>query len=475
MTLQAKLCSLAMAMGLTLLVGSSVYAKGDKLSKDDKKWLEEEVAALITAEEIEIFEDLKSKDRKLFKEIFWARRDPDPMTPKNEFIDEYKERVQTADENIKNVGVKGSRSDMGHVAILLGGPTENSRDGQTVTWTYDPNPSLGIPDGLTVQFRNVGRGLRMVDSDDVEATLDRVKTFYLMNRSVTYSRDKDGRLLKPAPQFDPNSPAKKLLQEMIDTQAENPAIPFEARTFFFRAQEGAVYVPVLFEINAEALTWKKDKAEATIFGAVQNAEGHALFPFEQPVELENKDGIALYEMPIQVAPGSYTFLVGVLDTQSNTVGTRVFPVEVPAFDGDEMTMSSLVVYSEGRKVEDVPGTPGHAFQFGQVHFVQMPGDIVTYSTSDHIGIVFFVYGFGLDEGGEPNLTGQYVFFKDGKRRGQTAAEPLQGGAGQAVGNAEIPLASFEPGNYKIQVKVIDKVTKETITDEFEFVVEGASE
>jgi len=464
-----------MAMALTLLVGSSAYAKGDKLSKDDKKWLAEEVAALITAEEIEIFKDLKSKDRKLFKEIFWARRDPDPMTPKNEFIDEYKERVKTADENIKNVGRKGSRSDMGHVFILLGSPAENNRDSNQTVWKYDPDPSIGIPDGLTIQFRDLGMGLRMADSKGVRATLERVKTFYLMNRSVIYSRDEDGRLLKPDPQFDPNSPAKKLLQEMIDTQTENPAIPFEARIFFFRAEEGAVYVPILFEINAEALTWKKDKAEATIFGAVQNAEGQSLFPFEQPVELENKDGITTYEMPIQVGPGSYTFLFGVLDKESNTVGTRIFPVEVPDFDGDEMTMSSLVVYSEGRKVDDVPGTPGHAFQFGQVQFVQMPGDIVTYSTSDFVGIFFFVYGVALDEGGEPNLTAQYVFFKDGKRRGQTAPEALQGGEDQAVGNAEIPLASFEPGNYKIQVKVIDKVTKERISGEFEFVVEEASE
>ncbi len=103
MTLQAKLGSLA--MGLTLLVGSSAYAKGDKLSKDDKKWLEEEVAALITADEIEIFEDLKSKERKLLKEINRSRRDPNPMTPKNQINDEYKERVKAADENIKNVGV----------------------------------------------------------------------------------------------------------------------------------------------------------------------------------------------------------------------------------------------------------------------------------------------------------------------------------------------------------------------------------
>ncbi len=361
---------------------------------------------------------------------------------------------------------------MGHVAILLGSPAENKRDGNQVVWRYDPNPSLGLPEGITIQFRDVGMGLRMVASKDVQATLERVKTFYLMNLSVTYSRDKDGRLLKPSPQFDPNSPAKKLLQEMIDTQTENPAIPFEAKSSFFRAEEGAIYVPILFEINAEALTWTKDRAEATIFGAAQNAEGQTLFPFEQPVELENKDGIAVYEMPIQVTPGKYTFLLGVLDNESNTVGTRIFPVEVPDFGGDEMTMSSVLTFSDERTVEATPGTPGHAFQFGQTQFV--PSN--TYTTSGYIGFFYIVYGFGVDEEtGEANLICQYVFFRDGKRRGQTAPEPLQSALDLAGGYAQIPLASFEPGNYKVQVKVIDKVTKKTITEELEFVVEGASE
>ena len=145
MTLQAKLGSLTMAMALTLLVGSSAYAKGDKLSKDDKKWLEEEVAALITTEEIEIFKDLKSKDRKLFKEIFWARRDPDPMTPKNEFIDDYQARVKAADENITNVGVKGSRSDMGHIAILLGSPAENNLRRPIGNLEVRSQPCIGYP------------------------------------------------------------------------------------------------------------------------------------------------------------------------------------------------------------------------------------------------------------------------------------------------------------------------------------------
>ena len=70
---------------------------GDKLSKSDRNWLEREVSATITAEEIEIFKDLQSKDRKLFKELFWDRRDPNPMTPHNEFMEEYKRRIKAAD------------------------------------------------------------------------------------------------------------------------------------------------------------------------------------------------------------------------------------------------------------------------------------------------------------------------------------------------------------------------------------------
>jgi GWxTD domain-containing protein len=458
-------------------MGSSAYAEGDKLSKDDKKWLEQEVAALITAEEIEIFKDLRSKDRKLFKEIFWARRDPDPMTPQNEFIGEFEDRVKAANERFSGGPAHGSRTDMGKVFLLLGNPADTSRRGdQSVAWEYEPNPSLGIPDGLTVQFRNTDVGPRMVGAKDVEKTLERVKTYYLMNRSISYSRDEKGRLLKPSAELDPNSPAKKLLQAMLETKTENPAIPFEARTSFFRAEEGAIYIATLFEIDAGALSWDKDTAKATIFGAVQNAEGQTLYPFEQPVELKNQGGLAVYEMPIQVAPGQYTFHFGVLDNKSEAVGTRVLPVEVPDFSRGDLVMSSVLVYSEGRNVPDIAGTPGNAFQFGPTHFVPVPGAVFTFKRSDNVGFFYFVYGAGLDEGtGEPSLTEQYIFFKDGKRLTQTAVQPLQASPSFAIGNAEIPLSGFAPGNYKIQIKVIDKVRKETATQDLELVLEGAPE
>ena len=93
---------LFVVVALLLSIGGAAAAsEGDKLSKKDEKWLEREVHAFITAEEIEIFKDLRSEDRKLFKELFWARRDPDPMTPENKFREYYKERVKRADGEIQ--------------------------------------------------------------------------------------------------------------------------------------------------------------------------------------------------------------------------------------------------------------------------------------------------------------------------------------------------------------------------------------
>ena len=83
-----------------------------------------------------------------------------------------------------------------------------------------------------------------------------------------------------------------------------------------------------------------------------------------------------------------------------------------------------------------------------------------------------MYGLG-NIGGAPNITGQYIFYLDGSRKGATKDEALQANEQQAVGNAEIPLASFEPGNYKLRIKITDHVLNKTLSEEIEFVVEGA--
>lgn len=192
---------------LGALGSSSSFAADDKLSKKDKRWLEREVGALITAEEVAIFEELDSKDRKLFKEIFWARRDPSTMTPDNEVEEEFKKRMRVADDRFESQGRSGSATDMGKILILLGTPEDfgelwhgNLREdrlfssSQDQTWKYAPNSDLGIPDGLTLEFRPQGGfGYRLVRTDEIDAALARVKKRYT-NPSINYRLSDGGRL-----------------------------------------------------------------------------------------------------------------------------------------------------------------------------------------------------------------------------------------------------------------------------------------
>ena len=460
-------------LGVAFLVAfSSVVMSQDELSNNDKEWLEEEVPALITAEEIEMFESLESRDRKLFKELFWKRRDFNPMTPDNEFLKWYEERVEAADEAVPQERGRGSQSDMGEIFILFGGPAEVDQRDETIDWSYAANPSVGIPEGHTFQFRQSPIGYRLARGDEVEAILESAKAYYVTNRAISYLKNADGRLLEPDSRFDPNSPAKRTLQELMANKTENPAIPFDARSSFFRAKEGAVYVAILFEIDPGAVSWNGDETELTIFGAVENAEGQTLYPFEEPVKLKkNDDGLVVYDIPIEVTPGLFTFCLGVMDSESSKVGTRVFDVEVPNLSTDGLKVSSILVYSSLRETTEGAGVPGHAFQFGTNQFIPKTGDVPNFTQSDALGLFFFVYGFGLDASAQPNVTSQFAFLHDGESRGQTPPRSVQASGEQGIGYIEIPLESFDPGNYQVQIKVTDEVANQTITEDLDFVLE----
>ena len=481
-----------------------------KLSRSDKRWLEQEVvAALITEKEIEIFRGLDSaKDRKLFKELFWARRDPNPMTPQNEIKEELTRRLTTANRFFRQRGLKGSRTHMGKIFLVLGSPnqTDHSRPGppgqaeismapvagggglagpdptdsvlstftpslvgltQMVTWTYEPQPDMGIPEGLTLEFeRPRDSRYRLRRSDEVDVALESVKSIYIANPGITYARDGKGHLMKPPSKLDPHSPAKLALQEMMETKTESPDIPFKTEMAFFRSTDGS-YVPLLFEIDPEPLSWKGDTAEVTLFGAIENVDGQPPHRFEEQVKLtRTDDGHAVFDIPLLPPPGNYTFNLGVMDDRTNRVGTRRVSVWVPDFHQEGLAMSSVLLYREKRQVQNPPWTPGHAFQFGQVQFTPSGGK--AYKPTDDLGILFFVYGFGLDEQGQPKLSTDYIFFRDGKQQSQIADQSLQANPSQAVAGLEVPLADFGFGNYQVEIKVTDHVTNKVITDRVEF-------
>ncbi|MEW6736610.1 MAG: GWxTD domain-containing protein, partial [Acidobacteriota bacterium] len=60
--------------------------KSEQGDKGYQRWMEDDVAYILTPEEKAAFKKLQTdEEREQFIEQFWLRRDPDPDTPENEY------------------------------------------------------------------------------------------------------------------------------------------------------------------------------------------------------------------------------------------------------------------------------------------------------------------------------------------------------------------------------------------------------
>src|SRR3984885_4911991 len=72
----------------------------EELATPYKKWLNEDVAYIITDEERAAFKQANNdEEREQFIEQFWLRRDPTPDTEENEFKEENYRRIAYANEH----------------------------------------------------------------------------------------------------------------------------------------------------------------------------------------------------------------------------------------------------------------------------------------------------------------------------------------------------------------------------------------
>src|SRR6201986_2793956 len=89
-----------------------------------KKWLNEDVAYIITDEERKAFKQFSTDEEgEQFVEQFWLRRDPPPDTVENEFKEEHYRRIADANEHFA-AGIPGWRTDRGRIYIMYGPPDE---------------------------------------------------------------------------------------------------------------------------------------------------------------------------------------------------------------------------------------------------------------------------------------------------------------------------------------------------------------
>jgi hypothetical protein len=182
---------------------------------------------------------------------------------------------------------------------------------------------------------------------------------------------------------------------------------------------------------------------------------------------------------MQMAPGAYSVHAGILDPATNVHGTISREIESPNFGSGDFMLSSVARFSDGSRVEDFSPEPGRALLVGGFHFVPKVSPV--YAPGGNLRLVFNAYGY--DAGGQPNLTWQITFKKDGKQYLRYNATPFNlASAELAIAIVDVPLArlfadgrkeDFEAGDYSAEITVRDMVGSQSVTEVVEFQVSGS--
>jgi GWxTD domain-containing protein len=511
-----KIRNLLMAAAVLAATATSGFAA---LSPAKADWGKGPVQYIMTNEEKAAWKALQTDaDADAFIELFWARRDPTPTTPRNEFREQFEAGVKSADNQFGHGRRKGSMTDPGRVLIVFGAPTtakrtsksgeantrQNMRDAEIgsamsgsgsadMTWTYEAalaQKAFGLPrldmafhdqygDGdfkLTTPFVDANSAMtqKMIASFITQPGLTKAPTFQAAGAAPAAP--------PPAAAAAAATTLKTAALEAAVVEAKGGKGKNHGAALAYAeliSPAGEPFVPVSVYVPASAGV-AADGAD-TLFGAVEDASGKRVTMFEEPAKLTASRTDFFVDKTLTLEPGKYTAVVG-LAKAGQPVLVTTGPIEVTGPSKEAVGTSRLIlsdnVYELG--TAEPPKSP---FAFGKLKIV--PKGNLIFKNNDDLHYFIEVNNPGIDTATNmPKL--QYKLDLTGGPDKKTISAPLQEadalpltgapGPGHFAIESWIPLAKVEPalkpGDYTLKMKIVDMVSKQSYTVEQSFKVSG---
>jgi GWxTD domain-containing protein len=507
-----------------------------ELESPYKKWLDEDVFYIISPEERHSFLHLATnEEREQFIEAFWQRRNPDPDSPENTFKEEHYRRIAYANEHYAS-GIPGWKTDRGKIYIMWGPadevdshPTGGNWDrpadqggGSTSTypwetWRYRHLDGQGLGENVELEFvdpsstgeyhitmdpsekdallRVPGAGLTMAESMGLADKSSRFSNTDGTNMAENQSgegmqgqgHDEFSRIELMANIFRPPPVKFKDLEALTTSRLVRDQVKFDYRFDFLRITSDTVLVPITVQIPVRQLSFLEkegvDSASMNMFARITTLSGRIVQTFEDtlradyPVALLQKSlGTSrIYQKAVPLSPGLYRLDIVVKDVNSGNVGVVNTRLQVPRFQDDQLSASSLILADDLQKVSTKDIGLGQ-FVLGDVKV--RPRLDQSFAVDDSIGIFLQVYNLKVDD--KTHKADTSVEYRVTKEK---ETEPTlkfsiptdklpQHGEEMTLEN-RITLASLPPGKYQLAIAVTDNLAKQTITPTTAFTVKPA--
>jgi GWxTD domain-containing protein len=475
------------------------------------------------------------EERDQFIEAFWQRRDPTPDTEENEFKEEHYRRIAYANEHFAAgiPGWKSDRGRIyivfGPADEIESHPSGGSYErpmeeggGETSTFPFEQwryRYLEGIGQEVIIEF---------VDScmcGDYHMTMDRSEKDalkYTPNAGLTLyeqmgitskaSRFTNGGIeqLGQSPfsndlqtkQFDrleqfaklQAAPAVKFkdLEEVVRHKITVNLMPFDVRADFVKVTSDTVLVPVTIQIKNRDVTFQnKDGVErgtVNIFGRVTTLTGKIVQTFEDtvqvdvPVELLPKtaENASVYwkALPLRISQNRYRLDIVVKDVNGDRTGSWSHAIQIPDFSEDKLSSSTLIIADQMEQVATKNvGTGNFVIGTTKVRPRVAPSDgkPILFKRNQKLNFWMQVYNLSVDEKThKPSATIEYnVTDANNKAVIHTVeSTDTMGNVGDQVTlQKTLSAANLPAGLYKIEIKVNDNLSKQTVDPTATFAVE----
>ncbi len=289
------------------------------------------------------------------------------------------------------------------------------------------------------------------------------------------------------------APAVKFkdLEEVVRTHISYNLMPFDVRTDFIRITNDTILVPVTVQIKNRDITFaNKDGVQhgvVNIFGRLTSLTGKVMQTFEDtvqadvpaellPKEVENSK---VYWKAVPLRPGRYKLDVVVKDVNGDRMGTWSRGIVVPAFDEDKLANSTLIVADD---VQPVPTTSVGTgmFVIGQTkvrpRVAPADGKPAVFKRGQKVNFWMQVYNLAVDQKThKPSATFEYDIVNAATNKAvvhSVDSSDAMGNVGDQVTlQKAVASAKLDPGVYRIQIKVNDNISKQTVDPSATFAVE----
>lgn len=492
-----------------------------------KKWLEEDVGYIITAEERDAFRHLNTEEeREQFVENFWLRRDPTPDTIENESKEEHYRRIAYSNERFAS-GKPGWKTDRGRIYIMHGPPDEiesypaggmyerpmEEGGGSTSVYPFERwryRYIEGVGSDIILEFVDIsGSGEYRMTMDPSEkdallytpgAGLSMLEQMGLASKTDRFNRADGTNLPKTVGDTVRNQPFERLalfaavqkpppvkfkdLESLVETRISFNLLPFSVRTDFLRVTEETTLVPVTVGLLKKDLTFQmKDglhNAVVNVFGRVTTLTGRIVQTFEDVIQLDIPPALfertlseaSVFQKAVPLRPGLYKLNLVLKDLNSGNVGTLELRLNVPRFEEAELAHSSLILADY---IERVPSKNIGRGQFVIGNTKVRPAVDEEFSPDERMGIYLQIYNLAIDEATQkPNATVHYAIAHQNKviLEFTESTADMENPGQQLTLEKVLGLGNFEPGEYELKVTVTDQVNKRTIAPSINFKVKG---